>query len=292
MKIAFKIETLQVQNELDSARHHRRLAHLVILAQFHIYGTLSGGDQLHDLLSVPREFMDDMSGPDQRISVNPSAILVVPVPEELPGLLLAAVEIFPNGTEVRVLRLGDFRYVGIAHPHPTREPDAFVRKTGRIYVDVIDELESIHIPVVKIICGNVVRHPADPGSAEIVGYDRRTGDMEHRPRIAQIYAAAEKPGAACVIGYVSAGNVDVAPGADAIVVSVVNPGAVRMDCAAGTLCIAACDGSARHDNRTVVTADRTALARAGLVVAVLDHRSGVDPQNRARLHVDRGVLGA
>ena len=63
-----------------------------------------------------------------------------------------------------------------------------------------------------------------------------------------------------------------------------------MDGAAGTDCPAIGYRAARHDNRAVVAAYRSALARIGLVVAMLDHRTRLDSKNSTLFHVDCGVF--
>ena len=124
----------------------------------------------------------------------------------------------------------------------------------------------------------------------VVGDDGRTGDMQHRPRVSEIDAAAEEPGSAGVVGDVPAGDIDVAAGVDTVVVDRIDACAVRMDRAARPLGRAVGDRAAGHDHGAVVAADRPALAGLRLVFAVQYRGAGIHREYGARLDVDDRVF--
>ena len=105
-----------------------------------------------------------MPRPDKRVRINLSAISIVAVPEELSCFLLIPVEVFPYGTETRILRIGYLLDLGIPYTNPTREQLTGIRESFGIAVMIVDKFETVRPCIFKIIGRDVIGHRA----AEVV----------------------------------------------------------------------------------------------------------------------------
>ena len=158
-----------------------------------------------------------MSRPNKSVTVHPTAITIVPVPEELTRFFVSGSKVFPNTAEAPFLQfIFDFGFCFAAQIGKSNANPTFIKSKPRL---VTRKFKTVSVSFIKLKSRNVVRNfrvsriiatTARSHFANIVRNYNRPDYVEHRSCITEInttaitFIAYSRPFAADIIRYITA----------------------------------------------------------------------------------------